>query len=206
MAIRQYTLDYIHKALKMIPPNGISMCELGDQVLKGCNVIDKGYRRIEDGKILAKDYFKSLGIEHISIDRHGSNGAVGYDLTKPIEDNLLINSFDILTNGGTTEHVEDQYQCFLNIHNLVKDDGLMVHIVPHSGYWKDHPDCYFWYTEDFFKSLAEKCNYKIVDIHSGENCGVQKQVYAILMKIKDQSFITAKEFSELESKYLTHES
>ena len=54
-----------------------------------------------------KDYFSGLGAEVFTIDLYDPKGyAFAYDLSKPIK--KWHNYFDLVTNCGTTEHIENQ--------------------------------------------------------------------------------------------------
>lgn len=106
MAIRKITLDYIHEMMSEFKLKNLKMCELGNQKIADDCVNFK----------IAKDYFKSLGIFHTSIDLNGEDGAIPLDFNKPIN----IGKFDVVTNIGFSEHIKDQEQCFNNIDNLAK--------------------------------------------------------------------------------------
>lgn len=113
--------------------DGKSMLELGDQVLKGMKKIT----HLKTGK----EYFESKGVEHISIDLNGKRGALKHDLSKPIINPNWAKHFDIITNLGTTEHVEpqsSQYVCFRNIHNFLKIGGIVIHVLPDIEIRKEH--------------------------------------------------------------------
>jgi len=151
MGIRKISINYIHK---MIADNGfklrnLQMCELGNQ-RDSDNY--KGFK-------VSKKYFESLGVIHTSIDWNGEDGALPLDFNKPIN----IGQFDVVTNIGFSEHVENHYQCFQNIYDLTKIGGISIHLAPKEGNYKRHK-CYRWYREAFFFQLAKKKHYEIVDI------------------------------------------
>lgn len=103
-----------------------------------------------------KAYFESLGIHHISIDLNGQDGALALDLTQPLQ----LEPFDMVTNFGTTEHVEDQKPVFENIHLMATK--RMAHVVPMVGNWKGHGQ---WYVKrDFFEELAAQNGYTIISL------------------------------------------
>ena len=118
-----------------------SVCELGNKVTAG---------------ISTKIWYTSRGMDYISIDWNGLNGAIKLDLQKPIE----LGPFDLLTNFGTTEHVENQEGCWRNVHNLTKK--VSVHLTPVGPNWEKH-DGIKWLTPiEFYKEFAELNGY-IVD-------------------------------------------
>jgi hypothetical protein len=123
MGVNTLALGFIQQSLYVYKPDlrfeQYKMVELGDQTLRL-----KGFLHHDTARYLAKEYFESMGFEHISIDIHGKFGAVPLDLSKPIK--KWKGRFDVLTNFGTSEHVDDQYECFKNMHDLVKKDGVYV--------------------------------------------------------------------------------
>lgn len=151
MGFRKITIDYFEKMMKNnnFEFNNLKMCELGNQL-----IYDK-YK----GFSVAKQYFKSLGIEHTSIDWNGKNGALVLDLNEPID----IGQFDVVTNLGVTEHIENHRQCWENIHNLTKPGGIIISIAPKKGNYVKHK-CYRWYDIKWFHNHAKEKGYKILDI------------------------------------------
>ena len=108
---------------------------------------------------VAKDYFVSLNMIHVSLDMNGLHGSIQRDISKPVNDPELTGQFDIVTNFGTSEHVLDQYQGFKNMHDFTKIGGLQVHAVPLLGSWKNH--CSYHYGENFFDRLTQLSDYKM---------------------------------------------
>jgi hypothetical protein len=132
---------------------GLKMCELGNQHIR------KSASKITKAKT-GKDYFTSLGYHHTSIDWNGKDGALPLDLRQPIADPKLVSQFDILTNSGTSEHVENQYECFKNLHNFVKQNGVLIHLNPMTGSWAGHG--IYYYTFAFHRRLAQGCAYEVL--------------------------------------------
>jgi hypothetical protein len=133
--------------------NGCRMVELGNQHFKGSDGKDTGRA--------AKNYFQSFGVDHVSIDTNGKDGALNIDLQKEITDTNLVGTFDVLTNFGTIEHVRQQYPCWLNVHNLVKKGGIFIHVTPRVGHWGNHG--IYRYSRSFFQKLSEACEYVILE-------------------------------------------
>lgn len=98
--------------------------------------------------------------EHVSIDLNRKNKAIPVDLDYPIP-NELVGRFDIVTNYGTLEHVNNQYQAFKNMHSMCKIDGVMLHSLPPIDNWKGHGR--YYYTENFINQLEMYCGYEIVN-------------------------------------------
>lgn len=133
------------------------ICLLGNLYLwRGTEKIRRQY-----GTRIVQKCFEQDGAVVVSIDINGKDGALPFNLEKPLPNSL--GQFDAILNGGTTEHIKKQHECFENIHNLCKIDGLMFHIVPLLGSWSRHG--YYMYSLDFFKDLALKSQYAIVDLY-----------------------------------------
>jgi hypothetical protein len=163
------------------------MCELGNQhICKHCRI---PYRT-------GKKYFESLGVEHISIDINNKDGALKRDLSKPIDE--WHNYFDIVTNYGTAEHVQNgQYEVFQNIHNFVRVGGAIVSVGPFVGYWKNH--CPYHYRDNFFQDLANKNNYKIIlnEVRKRGGRKIQYSHFCVFIKEQDTEFITLDDFEAI---------
>jgi SAM-dependent methyltransferase len=91
-----------------------------------------------------------------AIDLNGTEAAWKHDLNRPLP---VAETFDVVTNFGTSEHVFDQAQLFRSIHALTRPGGLMLHAVPHQG----GPDHGFYnYHPTFFHDLAAANGYRVV--------------------------------------------
>jgi SAM-dependent methyltransferase len=167
--------------------NKIKMCELGNQHM---NVKGIDYQ-------IAKEYYQSLGVDQTSLDINGLDGAIAIDLTKSVKLQNFSDTFDIITNHGTSEHVYDQYCCFKNIHDLCCKGGLFIHILPLAGHWKLH--CDYHYKEDFFSKLASLCNYQIIDQRIFTNIPNKKfdSIGVSMIKKDDSDFIDRFTFYQL---------
>jgi hypothetical protein len=135
------------------------MLELGDQQINADGIPERS----------GKAYYENRGVQHTSFDLNGKHGALRIDLAQPIEDPQWHGAFDIVTNVGTSEHVEPfeaQHACFMNIHDCLKVGGIAVHLVPdldeleRHGRWANH--CNYYYTDGFFEKLAELNGYTLV--------------------------------------------
>lgn len=187
--------DTVEIAWNILGKN-IKICELGDQRMKWH----------PDG--IAKTFFINNGAkEHVSIDINGRNGAINLDLSKDL---LLVHPewkgyFDLVTNYGTAEHVSNGiYECFKNIHNVCRENGIIVNDGP--------PDCCcpwhspYHYRPYFFPELAKKCGYKtlLFDVRVVEGrrgCKDNKDrtlVIAVFQKINNKEFISKEEFDSIQ--------
>lgn len=160
MAYLPEYLDFVMDSINLeyYVTASLSMFELGNQ------------RFIGGQFTTGKEHFENLGMTHTSVDLNGEDGALPLDLRCPEMFYDFRCKYDILTNLGTTEHVEPiekQYECFSIIHDVVKPGGIMIHMVPdleeleNSGAWKDH--CSIYYRKEFFTKLTQHCNYTLLD-------------------------------------------
>ena len=79
--------------------------------------------------------FKNLGFKIIdSIDITGYEGSnIIHDLNTPLPSNFE-SQYDLVFDGGTTEHLFDQLAALDNIHRLLKIGGVVVHNTPANNY------------------------------------------------------------------------
>jgi hypothetical protein len=187
--------DTVEIAWNILGKN-IRICELGDQRMKWH----------PDG--IAKTFFINNGaIEHVSIDINGRNGAINLDLSKDL---LLMHPewkeyFDLVTNYGTAEHVSNGiYECFKNIHDVCKVNGIIINDGP--------PDCCcpwhspYHYRPYFFPELAKRCGYKTLlfdarVVEGRRGCKENKDrtlVIAVFQKINNNKFISKEEFDSIQ--------
>lgn len=188
MGLRRAYIDYIEEsvAATLGGVQGRRMLELGNQRIRRSQRIPER---------TGKAYFSNRGAEHTSLDFNGKDGAVALDLGQLHDLPEWQGRFDIITNCGTTEHVEPfaaQYTCFTNLHNWLKAGGIMVHIVPGAeelnttGRWRGH--CNNYYSQRFFEVLAELNGYELVS-----NRVVNGLRAACLRKREDRPFTTARD-------------
>lgn len=150
---------------------------------RGAGICELGNKKNSLG--VYKHYFQSLGIEHISIDWNGEDGALPLDLRQPQWEAL--GEFDMITNIGTTEHVSEQYPVWENIHHLCRVGGIIVSITPYAGGndWWWHGN---WYpTESFFHEFAKHNGYEIEKIGIGRETPNRNQCVR-LRKLRDKPF------------------
>ena len=135
-----------------------------------------------------KEYFKSLGFEHVSVDWNGEHGALVRDLRKPLWGEL--GQFDMVSNMGTTEHVtgaRGQECVWENIHMMTKPGGVYVGQNPyHDGKsWWWHGNHYP--TEGFFLDFAERNGWTVERLYKG-NKRPHENLYCRMEKTKDLPF------------------
>ncbi len=91
-------LEYIQECANATIGNlaGKRMLELGDQTIDTDQIPES----------TGKEYYENRGVLHTSFDLNGNHGALRVDLSKPIRNPDWLGAFDIITNSGTSEHVE----------------------------------------------------------------------------------------------------
>ncbi|MFH1868897.1 MAG: hypothetical protein ABH843_08000 [Candidatus Omnitrophota bacterium] len=163
MALRRIDLEYINGCIfeTLGELSGKHMLELGNQYIIEDSIPEK----------IGKKYFNNRGVNHVSVDLNGLDDALKLDLSKPEQFLIWHSYFDIVTNSGTSEHVEPksgQYNCFLIIHNCLKVGGVAIHLIPDANElkdkmcWKGH--CNNYYSCDFVRMLAKNNNYKLISL------------------------------------------
>ena len=189
--------------------------ELLDEILiryKHKNVIELGAQQLYNQPNLpapyANEYFEPKGVKYDCIDLSKENNCIEIDLSKPINEdmNYLKNSFDLVTNFGTMEHLSENgkfsfeavYNCIKTMHDLTKIGGVIINENPKTGHWQLHGFSY--YTKTFYECLVEKCGYKILKLDEWAAMGNYEtgmNVLCVLEKVSND-FITFEDFCKLD--------
>jgi hypothetical protein len=145
--ISDKAFEFEQKVLKKLGMKylGLRICELGNQTARNTS---------------AKYIYGGWGALHVSIDINGSDGSLQLDLAKDIPTELN-GIFDLVTNHGTLEHVDNQYMAFNNAHHLCKLNGVILHMMPLEGHWPLHSR--YYYNTKIMSRMAEVCSYEVVD-------------------------------------------
>ena len=145
-----------------------SVIEMGSQLIDtpfqkhARYILNKHNKKINTSEFLsAKDFYFSIGFnKYKSIDASGKYESLIFDLNQNLVDKYKFKEkFDLVTNFGTSEHVFNQKSVFQNIHNLTKNNGYMIHILPFEG-GINH--CYFNYHPNFFYDLGLYNKYELI--------------------------------------------
>lgn len=128
-------------------PKGFTVCELGDQMIT-CMKPHK----------LAKTHYEEMGCSvYVSLDGNGKATHLA-DLNKPVNTDPA--TFDLVTDFGTGEHIFNQAQVWVTLHNLTKEKGFIVFDRPISGY----PGHGFYLCDpSLFKDIAAANGYRILE-------------------------------------------
>lgn len=170
MGIKVKYLDFFFKSIHLDgirpPYKDVTMCELGNQRMKYDDTQLDHYVREKTGLYgqqlprSGKEFFTQLGFIHTSIDINGKDGALALDLCAPLPGKMK-GQFTIVTNFGTTEHVDDQTVVFSNIAMLLEKNGVVVHVVPaKDGLLKNHG--MYQYATDFFAFQVGRYGYEYI--------------------------------------------
>ena len=147
--------------------------------LVGKRMLELGNKKNADG--VYKTYFESLGIDHTSIDWNGQDGALNLDLRQPVK----LDPFDMVTNIGTTEHVDDQEAVWRNIHNLTNVGGVIASLTPLEGDWWWHGE--YYPRAEFFQEFSNN-GYEIEYMDIGREYP-NRNLCARLLKVDHYDFV-----------------
>ena len=176
-----YVMLYDNEVRKLnLNFKNLDLLELGDQEIHDHRLAPM-FSKLRNSRIFdAKRY--------VVYDLHKREGVTEYDLSEVHHE---CEKFDVITNFGTTEHVEPelgQYNCWLNIHNMLKPNGIIINIVPCSdGGWEDH--CRYYYNQLFFEQFEDigynLLSYKVI---------LDKNCFSVLQKKQDNEFLKEEDF------------
>lgn len=202
MGLSAAYLNYIESSIEKAfgkDVTGLRMLELGDQVIDDPHIPEN----------TGKEYFTNRGYQHTSVDINGLHGAIARNLTRPEEFQDWHSSWDILTNSGTTEHVEpfeSQYECFGILHEIVKVGGIAIHLIPdvceldERGAWKNH--CHYYYSGSFFDLLTRECEYELLSntVINGLRCAAMRKTRYVPFMSNRSKFLSLISERALESR------
>lgn len=127
--------------------------------LVGTTMLELGCKYNRHLGISYKSTFEGLGYRHVSIDWNGLYGSLPLDLRFP----LRIGCFDMVTNIGTTEHVDGQRGVWENILAALHEGSILVCMTPYPGDVKHHGA---WRpTQKFYERLADVNGMWIESLH-----------------------------------------
>jgi hypothetical protein len=104
--------------------------------------------------------FRALGAEPTYIDIYASRHVETIvDLNQPWQDAAMAGAFDVVFDGGTTEHCFNVGQAFANIVRALKTRGFVIHTNPVSmcnhGFWNFNPTTYIdFYSQNGFDIVS----------------------------------------------------
>lgn len=165
----------------------------------GLKVLEMGAieHKTPEPRMPARDWYLERGASKVvSIDLNASNGAIPHDLDTPIPDELR-ERFDLVTNYGTGEHVNDQYSFFKNCHDACKSGGIMVHQLLHEGFEPGHGR--YYYTQESAFRLARLCAYGLVYLqnYAAAKEGRKGVIIVAFLKRRASQFPSPRKFRSL---------
>jgi len=160
------------------------------------DIIELGYQEInQDDECSGKKFnparlrglYKNKFKTWRTLDLCGGKGIELFDLSKLTSEK---NCADIIINYGTVEHVEEeigQYNCWINLHNMLRVKGLVIHALPIVGTWNGH--CRWYYDLEFF-NYFEKYGYEIIKLEKTWH----DLVFCKMIKVEKIPFMSYEEF------------
>lgn len=120
------------------------------------------------------DVFKDLGYSGVeSLDISGYEGADHIaDLNRSIP-SALAQRFSLVYNGGTLEHIFDVPAVLRNIHHLLCDNGIVVHVGPMNG-WVEHG--FYQFSPTFFADYYHANRYEACRAYMLKACSTDHSV------------------------------
>lgn len=141
---RQCVLFDYATLVKYADKHGVRLVDVEPQLS-----FDNYYRSL--GYIDDITLFKALGFKTVqSLDYSDFEGAdISWDLNLPLPEKHW-EKYDVVYDGGTSEHVFHFPQVLANIHHLLKSQGTIIHVSPsHNhvdhGFYMYSPQVYFEY-------------------------------------------------------------
>lgn len=137
-----------------------------------------------------RDLYRAMGFQrYVAIDLDEHDGALGYNLNLDLAATYgFRDTFDLVTNHGTTEHAFDQMRCFENAHRLTAPGGMMLHALPSQGY-QNH--AFFSYHPSFFLDLAAANDYEVLGLWYN----IEEELYAYTDGFLAENEVAATEFT-----------
>lgn len=180
MAVNNHLLKWMNELFEKYSVKNVA--EYGDQIFWTTNNF-------------VSDYYKAKKIETVSFDLSGRHGSVSIDLGEPIPE-LYVGKFDAVTNHGTIEHINGQYNAWKNADLMCKIGGIMLHHLPAFDQWPNH--CRYFYKKEFPEALAKVADYRIISNYYYYYEGVKDWGTLIVAFEKiSNSFLSEEKFMEL---------
>jgi hypothetical protein len=132
-----------------------------EKFVADCEFRSTHYGDVHNPTLFLGDVLTRTEVEYVSLDVVSARYAELFDLNIHSLAPDKRNSFDIVVNFGTTEHLMNQFNSFKVIHEACRPGGYMFHQLPSTGYINHG---YFCYNALMFKELAEANGYVLEDL------------------------------------------
>ena len=131
---RQCVYATLAETQKLLSAEGVDVASLPSDMQLGTNIpswCGTPMERFTSDVV----FFRLLGVSDVqALDCNDFEGAeIIADLNLPVSRELE-SSFDVIIDGGTSEHVFDIRQCLMNIASMLKPGGRIVHMSPSNNY------------------------------------------------------------------------
>ena len=135
------------------------------------------------------EFFKALGFQEHSFLFLNDKKEIFLELSKNLfKNDKPIKKYDLIINNLIISNIYNQFNFLINVHNLTKENGLMLHIVPFSGLINQN---LFNINPIFFRQIAIWNNYEAVKISlsnfSGAEVTIPLRKHQIFYEILDST-------------------
>lgn len=174
-------------------PSGPSVIELGNQTFKprqgdiervagmltsqprpfDAGLLEDIEARSDDAlSASTADYYRALGFaSYQAIDVNARYNSLLMDLNQNLAEHYgFRETFDLVTNNGTGEHIFNQAAVFANAHALCKIGGVMLHVLPFFNYLNHG---FFNFNPILFHDLAAANRYEVCRLSIANNHGFE---------------------------------
>lgn len=181
-------IDFISTAITKVHGtnwNGLKMVEIGDE--------DSTYDSSHfTSKGTTNTIIQPIGADGNPLMRRLINPYIGKNFEVSEDFSDMTSAYDILTNIGTVEHFNNQYEAWQIMHEITKVGGVMIHIMPDATecqlYLRWYGHCHNYFDIEFFQNLCDKLGYEII---SNELLNFNRSV--ALKKVTNSTFNLDKE-------------
>ena len=137
----------------------------------------------EEQKPHTASYFRALGFaSYDAIDVNSLYGSMIMDLNVDLREKYAFTqTYDLVTNNGTGEHIFNQYAVVKNMHQLTKVGGMLLFVLPFYN-WMNHG--FFNFNPLLFTDLAAANGYDVVRLAVG--CPVGQEAAARESRVNDR--------------------
>jgi SAM-dependent methyltransferase len=188
---------HIYNKIKTYLTPNIKILELGDQILWYGQCCDCSHNWGNHANQHFKNVFPHLDIT--SLDLNGINGSLTVNLSNPIPE-WLLNQYDLITNFGTSEHVQNQYHLWKNVFDMLKPGGLIINDIPLKDSWPGH--CKYYATETTFTCMAQ--DFEVIESHM-DYWSPQGYLYFSILKRKHNDSFQTSEQTILDNMHIIHD-